>query len=150
MTCLQVRRARPSCELSPCLHGGTCVDLVSPPHYRCVCPRPADSRVLLGAHCEPLSSCDSMPCPEHFTCVVFDEPPVHRCVCDNDHCRQLARAVTSLVPRDHLAGACLRLSLYLTYLFTCLTRECDWYSLLQYGTNINRLLVKTQNFSLSL
>ena len=99
---LQVRRARPSCELSPCLNGGTCVDSVSPPYYRCICPSPRHAKLPLGAHCEPLSSCDSMPCPDHSTCVVVDALGAYRCVCDNDDCAQVAGAVTSLRPRDIL------------------------------------------------
>jgi len=94
-----------SCELSPCLNGGTCLDLPSPPHYLCVCPPSSAHPLPLGAHCEPLSPCDAMPCPPHSTCVVVDEPAAaYRCVCDDDRCRQVARAVTSVGPRDHHTG----------------------------------------------
>jgi len=98
---LQVRRLRPSCELSPCLNDGTCVDLPFPPYYRCICPQLRhDAKLPLGANCEPLSPCDSMPCPEHSTCVVIDETGDYRCVCDGKDCRHAAGAMTSLRPRD--------------------------------------------------
>jgi len=109
---LQVRRARRSCgdELSPCLNAGTCLDLPSPPFYRCICPSLAghDHALPLGPHCEPLSPCDAMPCPLHSTCVVLvDEPGAYRCVCDDEQCRQVAAgsAVTSLGLRGQLTGA---------------------------------------------
>jgi len=95
---LQVRRARLSCEMNPCLNNGTCVDAVSPPYYRCICSPPSDQRLPVGAHCEPLSACDSMPCPDHSTCVVTDDLRAYKCVCNDKHCS----AVTSLRQHDDL------------------------------------------------
>lgn len=95
---------RPSCELNPCLNDGTCVELDSPPYYRCICAQMGDVNMPLGPHCEPLSACDSMPCPEHSTCVLVDDH--YKCVChddDDDDCRHSAAgALTSLGSRDIL------------------------------------------------
>jgi len=95
-----------SCELSPCLNNGTCVNSVSPPYYRCICSTPRHDSLPLGAHCEPLSPCDSMPCPDHATCVVVDKLGAYRCVCDGGNCGQIAGALTSLSLPHHHLGAC--------------------------------------------
>jgi len=109
---MQVRRAMSSCALSPCVNNATCLDIVEPPYYRCVCPPSSgdDHQLPLGADCEPLSPCDSMPCPEQATCVVADYPRTYRCVCDADDCAQPAGALTSLRHHPGICGMELRYS----------------------------------------
>lgn len=130
-----MRHARPSCELSPCVNGGECVDLVSAPYYRCVCPplplsggTPWTRRPPQGAHCELVSPCDMMPCPRQSTCVVVDRlsDDGYTCVCDGERCRHAAGApVTSLRPRDYVLGAS-------ALLYACMycdsVRIMSWYS----------------------
>ena len=94
-----------SCALSPCFNDGTCIDLESPPYYRCVCPPALPDTPPVGAHCELLSSCDQMPCPQHSSCMVADGPGAYRCVCDGDECdEQEAGALASLDTRDRVTG----------------------------------------------
>ncbi|XP_068096159.1 protein crumbs homolog 1 isoform X2 [Hyperolius riggenbachi] len=72
------------CESSPCLHGGTCENLLG--SYTCHCPtsKDASGHYYGGPDCaEILKGCDEQTCYNGGTCVpyIIDSEHKHSCLC---------------------------------------------------------------------
>lgn len=68
------------CSSSPCLYGGTCVDLLNG-NYECQCPEG-----FYGDYCEKsVDPCDSNPCGTAGVCHTMNErsPLPYYCTCNN-------------------------------------------------------------------
>ncbi|CAL1534712.1 unnamed protein product [Lymnaea stagnalis] len=74
----------PSCDLSPCINGGTCIPMsASVEGYTCHCPDLPG--VKLDSNCGILSPCESSPCPNTTQCVSYVNF-TYSCVCLSGEC----------------------------------------------------------------
>lgn len=72
-----------TCDLSPCINGGTCVPSSNSNHgYSCLCPDMGRSQ--LDENCEYMNPCESSPCANNKTCVLFPNY-TYICVCMGGH-----------------------------------------------------------------
>lgn len=91
------------CASSPCLNGGTCIDLVG--SYQCDCPE-----FYSGERCETQQSvCEAFPCENGGTCIPHSSGSSRECECpsgyDGDSCETNVDACQSVTCMN--GGTCI-------------------------------------------